>query len=510
MSYVEKAFYKYIKNIFTSGLKVLFSKRYIFYTVAFLLISLTTTVFFLIRRNIVGGTPEVLAALELTGNVLISVELSVAITYVLFGLFFSKYPLKFWVPPAMIFAAGGAALIYFLPIISPYIAAVCYFSWIVVSMFLTFSVSRNFWGNKVLGSIMFLGKQADEGTIIFSGIVFFFSLVNTFLSGYIIYDAVRRFLISTKTLGDITSLTFILVTVLFALIAVILVNIIIFVWGKRDDVFYTILAFFFVFSAFTLWKYAIYTFQYRNETNIIPYDNVGSIIMALFLIFYTVSRYGRRIKKIEKKEKEEIVYTLEESPDDDVSETKKEETWGLLKIPKFMGPLGVLITLMGLVLGYHVTILQFISTEDLFSTTFFSLNDLVGLKDKFAIILLPLLMIFFLLSYRWSSRFRFYSSPELYRFEMLPAFEELEERLDRIRRGEDSWKDYANMLIKEGIKYGAKSTARKVIISPTKKVAGAIGGAYSKTKSGVSKGFRRVFRRKSKTEEIEEDSEIET
>ncbi len=509
MSYVEKAFYKYIKNIFISGIKVLFSKRYIFYTVAFVLISLTTTIFYAIRKYVTIVSPDTIALLKLVGNILISVEISVAITYVLFGLFFAKYPLKYWVPPAIVFATGGAALVYFVPVISPYIAAICYFSWIVVSMFLTFSVSRNFWGNKVLGSIMFLGKQADEGTIIFSGVVFFFSLVNTFLAGYVIYDTIRRFLMVPITIETITSLVFVLVTIFFALLAIVLVNIIIFVWGKRDDVFYTILAFFFVFSSFTLWKYAIYTFQYRNESTIIPYDNAGSIIMALFLIFYTVSRYGRRIKKIENKEEEEIIYTIEETPTKGAKETKVEDQWGLLKIPKFMGPLGVLITLMGLVLGYHVTILQFISTEDLFTQTFFTLNDLVGLKDKFAIILLPVLMIFFLLSYRWSSRFRFYTSPELYRFEMLPSFEELEERLERIKRGEDSWKDYANMLIKEGIKYGAKSTARKVIITPTKKVAGAIGGAYSKTKSGVSKGFNRVFRRKRNEEKeaIEDEEE---
>ena len=502
MSYVEKAFYKYIKNIFTSGIKVLFSKRYILYTLAFVLISLTTTVFYLIRKNVSVGNPVLLKTI---GNVLVSIELSVAITYILFGLFFSKYPWKYWIPPAVVSAAGGAALIYFVPIISPYISAICYFSWIVVSMFLTFSVSRNFWGNKVLGSIMFLGKQADEGTIIFSGIVFFFSLVNTCLAGYIIYDSIIRFLGVPITAETIASFVFVLATVLFALLAVVLVNIIIFVWGKRDDVFFTILAFFFVFSSFTLWKYAIYTFQNRGKADIIPYDNVGSIIMALFLIFYTVSRYGKRIRKIE--EKEEIVYTIEESSDENAKDTKIDEDWGLLKIPKFMGPLGVLITLMGLVLGYHVTILQFIATEDLFSQVFFSLNGLVGLKDKFAIILLPILMIFFLLNYRWSSRFRFYSSPELYRFEVMPSFEELEERLDRIKRGEDSWKDYANMLIKEGIKYGAKSAAQKVIVSPTKKVAGAIGGAYKKTAKGVAKGYRRVFRRKSKEKEVEKEGE---
>ncbi|MCG3257824.1 MAG: hypothetical protein KAU62_17085, partial [Candidatus Heimdallarchaeota archaeon] len=57
MSYVEKAFYKYIKNIFTSGFKVLFSRRYIFYTLAFVLISLTSTIFYLIRKSVEVGPP---------------------------------------------------------------------------------------------------------------------------------------------------------------------------------------------------------------------------------------------------------------------------------------------------------------------------------------------------------------------------------------------------------------------------------------------------------------------
>ena len=496
MSYVEKAFYKYIKNIFTSGFKVLFSRRYIFYTLAFVLISLTSTIFYLIRKSVEVGPP---GSLKVIADILIAIELSVAITYVLFGLFFSKYQLKYWVPPAILSAVGGAVLIYFVPIISPYIASICYFSWIIVSIFLTFSLSRNFWGNKVLGSIMFLGKPADEGTIIFSGIAFFFSLVNSVLAGYVIYDSVRRLLIPPITAETITSFVFTLVAVLFALIAIILVNLMIFVWGKKDDVFYTILAFFYVFSSFTLWKFALYTFQNRAEANIIPYDNAGSIIIALFFIFYTVSSYGRKVKKIEKGEAKEIILSIDESTkNEDISETEAEEEWYLLKIPRSMGPLGVLITLMGLVLGYHVTILQFIATEDLFTQTFFSLNDLVGLKDKIAIILLPFLMIFFLFSYKWSSRFRRYSSPKLYRFEFLPSFEELEERLDRIKRGEDSWKDYANMIIKEGIKIGVKSATKKVFITPTKKVAGAIGGAYSKTKEGVSRGFRKVFRRNSK------------
>ncbi|MCG3227721.1 MAG: hypothetical protein H7645_12445, partial [Candidatus Heimdallarchaeota archaeon] len=97
MSYVEKAFYQYIKSIFTTGIKVLFSKKYIFYTIAFILISITSTVFYLIEKQLENVSGEILGK---TGDILIAIELSVAVTYVFFGIFFAKYPIKFWVGPA--------------------------------------------------------------------------------------------------------------------------------------------------------------------------------------------------------------------------------------------------------------------------------------------------------------------------------------------------------------------------------------------------------------------------
>ncbi|MCG3223132.1 MAG: hypothetical protein H7647_01610, partial [Candidatus Heimdallarchaeota archaeon] len=175
-----------------------------------------------------------------------------------------------------------------------------------------------------------------------------------------------------------------------------------------------------------------------------------------------------------------------------------EEKWALLNIPRSIGPLGILMTVMGLILSYHVTYLQFLSGDDIFSEFFLTKNELVGIKDKFAVILLTCLLIFFLLNYLWSEDFRRYGSPTLYRFEFLPPYEELVERIDRVRKGEDSWKQYANMLIKQGVKAGAKSTAKKVFVDPSKKVAGAITGAYTASKKGVTKGFNKVFRRKDK------------
>jgi hypothetical protein len=487
MSYVEKAFYQYIKNIFTSGFRILFSKKYLFYTIAFFLISVTSTVFYLIGANIQSVSAELLREIS---SILIVVELSFAVTYVFFGLLFARYPLKYWGIPAFIAAAGGSATIYFLPAISPYIAAIGYLGWILISVFLTFSLSRNFWGNRMFGSVMFIGKRADEGSVLFGSVVFILSLVNLGMTGYLIFRSFNQFNLS------------LLITAGFSLIAIILVNIIIFKLGKKDDVFYTILSFFYVIASFTLWKLTYYT-----VTDSLPSDNVGSVLVALFFIFYTVSNYAKKIKKIEADSTKDETVEQEEKEKKSIEigdieiekiDEEGEERWALLNIPRSIGPLGILMTVMGLILSYHVTYLQFLSGDDIFSEFFLTKNELVGIKDKFAVILLTCLLIFFLLNYLWSEDFRRYGSPTLYRFEFLPPYEELVERIDRVRKGEDSWKQYANTLIKQGVKAGAKSTAKKVFVDPSKKVAGTITGAYTASKKGVTKGFNKVFRRKDK------------
>ncbi len=484
MSYVEKAFYQYVKNIFTSGFRILFSKKYIFYTFAFSLIAVTSTVFYLITKD----STDLL--LKEIGSILIVVELSFAVTYVFFGILFAKYPVKYWGAPAFISAAGMAALLYFFPIISPYIAAIGYLGWILVSIFLTFSLSRNFWGNRIFGSVMFLGKKADEGSVLFGGVVVILSVVNAGMTGYLIFRSINPFNLSLIIASG------------FSLIAIILVNVIVFKLGKRDDVFYTILSFFYAIASFTLWKLTFYTYQ-----NSLPSDNIGSVLVALFFIFYTVSNYAKKIKKIEKDATKEIIVEQKEKENKSIEigevviekiDEEEEEKWALLNIPRFIGPLGILMSVMGLILSYHVTYLQVLTDTDIFSEFFLTKDELVGIKDKFSVILLTCLLVFFLFSYLWSEDFRKYGSPTLYRFEFLPPYKELVERIERVRKGEDSWKQYANMLIKQGVKAGAKSTAKKVFVDPSKKVAGAIGGAYSASKKGVTKGFNKVFRRKGK------------
>ncbi len=471
MSYVEKAFYKYIKDIFTSGLTTLFSKKYFAYTVSFILMTVSSTVFYYLKNN------QDSATLSMISEILLYMELSLAVTYIIFGIFFAKYSLKYWMGPAFVVGAGGTALLYFFEEISggyelaPYVAAFCYLAWIVVSMFLTFSLSRNFWGNKVLGSIMFLGKKADEGSILFSGVVFLLSLVNGAMSIYLTY----------KALTDSTLNRLLLGSALFSLLAVIAVNIIVFSLGYKDDVFYTILAFYYVFSSATLWKIVYYTYQGNP-----PRDNIGSMVVTLFFVLYTVSGYGKKVKGIKENrvgiiEAEMQEYTTNKK-EKKQEEEEEESNWFLLGIPKNLGPLGVLMVVMGLVMGYHVTQIQFLSRDDIFSQLFLSSDVLVGIRDKFGVIFISFLMLFFMTSYKWSNEFRIYASPELYRFEFLPPFEELMDKFEKIRTGEESWKSYAKTFLLQGVKIGAKSAAKKTIINPSKKVAGW-------TKSGFKKLF---------------------
>ncbi|MCK4971890.1 MAG: hypothetical protein KAS52_01105, partial [Candidatus Heimdallarchaeota archaeon] len=251
---------------------------------------------------------------------------------------------------------------------------------------------------------------------------------------------------------------------------------------------------------FNLWKLLFYTISNASSSGAETY-NIGGTLSALFLIFYTVSNYAKKLKKIEEPKNDVIMAQIEDKKKKEEIErieTDEEGKWSLLKIPNSIGPLGVLMTVMGLVMSYHVTYLQLLTGGDIFSEFFISENVLVGLKDKFGVVLLTCILVFYLLNYLLSENFRKFASPTLYRFEFLPPYEELVERINRVRSGEDSWKQYANMLIKEGVKAGAKSTAQKVFVTPTKKVAGAIGGAYTTSKKGITKGFNKVFRRKDK------------
>lgn len=430
MSYIEKAFYRYLKSIFTTGIKVFLSKRYRLFTIPFLFVSFFSTLFFLISQY---GSVSFLP-FHFLFTLLFYIELSIAVNYILYGVFLSQYPKKYWGIPIIITSGVFVFLLYFLPHVTAVIIMLCYLLWIVLSVFLTFSVSRNFWGNKVLGSIMFLGKKSDEGSILFAPIVLMVALINGGIAGYILWVSIN----SNRLLFFLTGI--------FALIGVILVFVTVIKLGKDDDVFYTILSFFYVGSSWPLWKFVFYLFRGTPSAS-----NLTSLIGVFFLLFYTFSTYGRKVKTIHSN-----IHSTGE----------KERDCILIKFPKYIGAKGTLMCIQGLILGYHVSYFQFASQGTLFFPIwFFSGHPLAWIHDTIVIIFSSVLFLFFLAYYRWSSSFQQYVSPELYRFAFLPPFEELVEKLEEIQKGDTSWKTYTLQILKEATKIGLKSAREKAVSS---------------------------------------------
>ncbi|MHA1867581.1 MAG: hypothetical protein ACTSVB_07365 [Candidatus Heimdallarchaeaceae archaeon] len=542
MSYVEKALYQYIKGIFVDGFKVLFSKKYVVYTSIFLASIISTTVLYTLQALQVNIGID----LNNLSSLFLKIELALALTYFLSGLILARYPVYFWIIPVLIFTGGLVVVFYFLPDIlkvipdlSPYFAVIFYLSWIILSVFLSFSLSRNFFGNKYLGSALFLGKKKNEGGILFSGIIFIVALVNLAISSYLLYISLMSLFTSNKQI-------FLFVASIASIISTGIIFAIIFKLGTYDDVFYTIIAFYYVFTSYILWKLAFYYFT-ASEVGDITVSNVDviiSVFTSLFWAIYSMSSYGRKIRQIkaldEELEKTEKIIkkeTLEEQKEfekiksmkipqikikeDDswlekrkkiqqmkkaekeklkalkkfnkkrekrkklaqmrLEEARKEteeriakskEKWFIFRIPDLLGPKGVLLTIMGMILGYHVTNIQFLAQEDLFSSiSYLSSDRLFGLRDKFAILSIMLIIVLFLISYEKSEKFRNYVSPELYRLEILPSFDELMGLIEKVKSGEVSWQEIAKDMILSGAKAALGATATKAFVTPSKAIA---------------------------------------
>ncbi len=560
MSYVEKALYQYIKEIFVGGFKVLFNKKYIAYTIIFLA-SITSTTTLYVYQAVIGTPSQQILTIS---SLFLRIELALALAFFIFGLISSRYPTYMWAIPAVILAAGITIILYYLPLkgllmdFSPYIALFFYLAWIMLSILLYYSLTRNFFGSKVLGSALFMGKKKDEGGILFGGIVFIITLVNTGLAAYLIYLSVPTFFTPNKQI-------FLFSAAIASLLASLIIMLIVLKLGKYDDVFYTIISFFYIFTSYILWKLVYYyaTNPIDQPITITNTDVIVSVIGGLFWAIYSVSSYGRKIKNIHQLdeeirrvekilEKESAEYQKEFerikaikipeahiNPDDSwlkkrkkqrevkkkerekerelkkfkkkkkvreksykakLEEARKEteerirkskEKWFLFRIPEILGPDGVLLTIMGMILGYHVTNIQFLSKEDIFTSVGnFSSARLFGIRDKFAVIFITITILLFLFAYETSEKFRTYSSPNLYRLEILPSFEELMKELDKIRAGEATWQDYAKALALKAAKGVIGGAATKVFVRPTKAASDAVTSAY--------KGLKNKFKNRKK------------
>ncbi len=421
MSYVEKSFYWYLKRMLTSGFKLLFSRKYLPYSLFFIIIISATSILAYLRSQ------NVQQALELYDFIL-KLELAVGTGFILTGIFLGKRSsvtqFSFIIIISILAFLGYSNVD---PIVLDLLAASSYIIWIAISVFASYSMFRDLFGSKVLGTILFLGKKEGEGSILFAGPIALLLLGDLGIIWYAVQNS------QELTKGTIYAL--------LAFVAAIFVGeIIILFFGSVDDVFFTSLLFFLAMGTIRLLQLVLDILLPRTKSSISWTDT----ILVIFFLLYSVQGMTKKAEKI---------------PDEEII---AEGSWIGQKITMIIGDRGAVIILLGLIFGFHVTQLQVLFGESIILTRYFAGSNVSVAQLGHEIGVLIQGIWFFVLLFLWmfSPSFRKYASPEIKRFGWLPPFEDLVEFIEASKGGEIDWK-------KELTKF-ALSAAGSKIISPFK------------------------------------------
>jgi hypothetical protein len=371
-------------------------------------------------------------------------ELSFAIAYVLAGLFLAKTPVVVHILSMVVVAAGLFTGLYFWNnfAIVAIIGFVMYCLWMFITVLSAFSFSRNLFGNKITGSILFMGKK-EGGSALFSGIVTPLIALCCGLNGYILYSGITLsswLYITTGAVG--------LLMDGFTLIVM-------WVLAKKDDIFYSILPLFYVIVNTHSIQLAIRLI--KGDTNYISWLHI--VVSVLFLL-NSIGRYYRKVKKIDKQTKVEVV---------EQNNTWRRFLWRRRDatneneqnlLVRLISDRGVVMNILGFALSFHAIILQIGFNKNNYTAIFQNLSGgVVQSAHSFTLFFAALVVGGAIMFYYLSNRFFMYASPEIYRLQFLPTYEEIEQFIVDAKEGNINWKLLARDATLSMARKGVRSTA---------------------------------------------------
>ncbi|MCG3218843.1 MAG: hypothetical protein KAR35_07540, partial [Candidatus Heimdallarchaeota archaeon] len=310
----------------------------------------------------------------------------------------------------------------------------------------SFSMSHDLIGNRFVGSALFFGKPQKEGSILFSIPIFIILIAQGSMQIMLLQTA-----IDNPSFGLYTASILGLIVTLVSLF-------IIFFWARTNDVFFTILCFFVAFSL-PKWIQLYIKVSYDNTS----YGSWFDFLIVAFFLLYSVSKFSKKALK------------LQETHDRRMQEAKKKRqkrkslkrkvSFGLLgrdkgkdekielddtgefssvfsRLGLRFGDRGIILTLLGLVLGFHMLQLQFMmGRTDILDMIFFAKSNTFGqISHQVSTVGVSLLYIAILVSYTLSVKFRQRITPDIKRFDWLPPFDEFIVLTNKVRTGEISKK----------------------------------------------------------------------
>jgi hypothetical protein len=447
MSYVEKSVYRYLRKIITTGVKALFKRKFLIYTIFFLIVTVTTTLTAILEQSAITlfsiPTEDML-------NYLLYFELAFAVAYLFVGFFLAKLPLYIHMPFLVLLGGGFTTGLYFYDNIafSSILCYVLYCLWIIITLFSAFSFSRNLFGSKISGSLLFLGKKQEKPAL-FTGIMAPLMVVLIGLNGYIIYKGI--------ILGNYW--LYLLVGVIGIVVNIFLL-ISLWTFSGKDDVFYTILPFFYLVTNTHTVQLAI-----RLMTNDINYLSWVSLIAMLFFLLNSVSKYYRKVANLDtdflpENKEERPKHSSSESIPNNNSKAVLDGEFFVTDFLRFLSERGVIMIILGFAMAYHTMILQLGFQRTVVFNVINLTSGIVQTGHSISLLFSAGMVIAALLLFRWSKRFELYASPPIFRLKILPTYDELDEFFTKAKNGEINWGIFARDATIKMAQKGVQATTK--------------------------------------------------
>ncbi|MCK4848842.1 MAG: hypothetical protein KAT16_07465 [Candidatus Heimdallarchaeota archaeon] len=428
MSYIEKAFWDYLKSTLFGGLRILLSRQFIFFSVVLFFISISTTgLVFMQEQASDVITPDLI-------ELVFGIQISLAIGFIFSGLVSKKlsslarFLIMFVVVVVVSVINEISALSSLSDLFLQTIPLIAFLCWSFLIPVASFSFAKGMFSNKVTGSIVFLGKPRTERKSVFSGLLTLVAF--TSVIGNLIMIA-----IGINDTPPRTSYIFLgLLGLGISVFIILIVQGIIF----SDDVFNTVLGLFFVMTLPNQLMIVL-TSVSGSENIVTSFD----FILVTFALLYSAQNISRRVNL-----KGVIV---DESGD--VKNLKSDDPFGVGRVVGFIGGEGIVLIYLGLALGFHLIQLQVINRsagiyEELFGALTFSeaYHDITTIFTVFIFVIVTL--TYFL------QRGRGYWEADIVRFEFLPPYEDIKDYMEKVKSGEISKTDIAISVGKKAVNVG--------------------------------------------------------
>jgi len=325
MSYVERTVYDYLKDILTSGIRILLSKRFFVFTLMLFLSSiLPMYVLWQYSTGAINIISMPILAITLTAQNIVKIQFAISLAFIIVGFLLGRA--NTLIQSILIIVAGiifSVVSLYFIEFefIETY-ELVMLSLWTIILIAATFSFVRNLFGNKISGSILFLGKPENQGFALFGGLLAVIYIIFALITAYIYLNT-----------NDIMFLITNLSIQLFMILAVTIL-------ARFDDLFFTIVGFYYLLTAANLISLG-YQVLFSGSNRVI---SIIDVITAVFFIIYNVQIVIRKIPFKRKAYNEQDV-------------------WIFSKVFEKIGEKGVVLIFFGIVLGYVMWLLTLFFVE---------------------------------------------------------------------------------------------------------------------------------------------------